>query len=56
MRTVKGHVSVANDTLVGTGNIVAVARSIFVGVRGEELGGHMQVGLGGHVQWGQSPA
>ena len=34
-------VSVANDTLVGTGNLVAVARSTLVGVRGEELGGHL---------------
>ena len=37
-------VSVANNNFVGTGKLVAVARSILDGVRGEELGGHVQVG------------
>ena len=40
--------SVASNTLVGTvretGNLVVVARSTLVSVRGEELGGHVQVG------------
>ena len=41
-------VPVASNTLVGTvretKNLVVVARSTLVSVRGEELGGHVQVG------------
>ena len=44
------------DTLIGTRNLVAVARSALVDVRGKELGRHMQVGLRGHVQLGHSLA